>query len=156
MFLALAVLALDSGLSPPQLISLVLISHLLGGWFFFSLPFSYVPSVSYLSPCCPCQLRFIHSFPLFLLISLPVSFFHAPACHFNANVVAVFWKCCAQELGRPSHTPHTAFCRLVPLKLTQVSGSAFHKGNKRTRYPWPNFTGLCEKSIGATMTFLAL
>lgn len=100
LLLALAVLGLDSGLSHPQLISLVLISHQLGWWRFLSSLFLNTfcqLTFSFLHPSCPCQLNtlfyssrpcFIHSVALFCLISLPVSFSMPLLCHLNANVTA--------------------------------------------------------------------
>lgn len=43
---------------------------------------------------------------------------HATACYFNANFMAMFWKCCTQELIWPSHISHIAFCWLVSVTIS--------------------------------------
>lgn len=92
LFLALAALALHSGLSHPQLISLVLISPLLG-WWCFSLLFPYF-AFCYFSFSCPEVFLNFPFFPLFnlspaLLTFLPVTF----STSLPAISMLILWLC---------------------------------------------------------------
>lgn len=101
-FFALAVLALDSGLSLPQLISLVFNQsspRLM--IFFFLLPFLTSPlSVIFLSISPLLSLSTRHPFApshTFVLSHDTCLFFRGSARHLNANVMSVFWKRCEQR-----------------------------------------------------------